>query len=490
MKTALQPNDTFNTIRMSAVDEAAKRMREAGQPEPVINNFKRLHEQVISGQTGIIHEKDIAPVGEIAILEQLRKDDLYLRTGMQHLDQVAIVRLNGGLGSSMGMPNAKSLLAVRGALTFNDLMISQLSRLNEDTGHDIPLIHMTSFRTDYDIQAVMNSANYANPGGLPYTFTQHKHPKLYLDDLSVAKEANEEHNWNPPGHGDIYASLLATGIAQKLISAGKRYVFVANSDNLGATVAPEILGYMIHHRCDFLMETCERTSSDRKGGHLARRVDNGRLLLREVAQAPTDDKGEVIPEFQDISKYNQFNTNSIWLDLNKVIQIAELHNGCIPLPLIRNVKPVNTEDRTSRKAIQIETAMGAAIEVFTNAQAIQVSRDRFMPVKTTNDLLLVMSDRYEVSPSGHLVLKGQLKTAQAPSINLEQTFFGMIADFQERVLVCPSLREASSLKVTGDWLFDAPVNIVGDVHLNGIIGVQHRVSLLGLTDLSGEIASL
>jgi UTP--glucose-1-phosphate uridylyltransferase len=336
----------------------------------------------------------------------------------------------------------------------------------------------------------MNEANYTNPSGIPYTFTQHKHPKLYLDDLSVTRETNDEHNWNPPGHGDIYASLLATGIAQKLLSAGKRYIFVANSDNLGATVAPEILGYMIHNHFDFLMETCQRTAADRKGGHLARRVDNGRLLLREVAQAPTDDNGEVIREFQDISKYSQFNTNSIWLDLEKAIKIAELHNGCIPLPLIRNIKPVNTEDRTSRKAVQIETAMGAAIEVFTNSQAIQVPRDRFMPVKTVNDLLLIMSDRYRVSPDGHLVLEDQLTNNQPPRIDLDQAFFGMISDFQGRVLICPSLRSASSLKVTGDWLFDASVNIVGDVHLNGRLGSQHRISELGTTDLTGEITPL
>lgn len=180
-------------------------MREAGQPEPVINHFKRLHDEVNRGHTGIIQEKDIEPVGEVATLDQIRKEGIYLALGMKNLNQVAVIRLNGGLGSSMGMPNAKSLLPVKGNLTFNDLTIRQLSHLREDTGHEIPLLQMTSFRTDADIQRVMNEANYTNPSGIPYTFTQHKHPKLYLDDLSVTRETNDEHNWNPPGHGDIYA---------------------------------------------------------------------------------------------------------------------------------------------------------------------------------------------------------------------------------------------------------------------------------------------
>jgi UTP--glucose-1-phosphate uridylyltransferase len=456
------------------LESACARMREAELPHAVVENYRRLLKQVLHGDTGIIEEDQIEPVGHVDTLAGIRADDVYLKTGQAALSELAVIRLNGGLGSSMGMPNAKSLLTIRDNLTFNDLMIEQLRHLQGETGHRIPLIHMTSFRTDGDIRQVMAAAGYANPAELPSTFQQHKHLKIYADDFSPAGEPTSDHNWNPPGHGDIYAALLATGIADKLLQAGKRYLFVANSDNLGATVAPEILGYMIHNHCPFLMETCRRTDADKKGGHLAKDKQTGNLILREVAQAPTLD-GQVISAFSDIERYSQFNTNSIWLDLKRVVDMAKLHNGCIPLPLIRNLKPVNTEDPSSRKAIQIETAMGAAIGVFGGARALEVPRDRFMPVKTNNELLLLMSDVYDIVGGGQVVVREELRGKPLPRIQLDHQFFGMIRDFNQRVIFCPSLEEASTLTVRGNWRFDRPVRIKGEVILEGLPDVENRI---------------
>lgn len=459
---------------VSPLEAALKRMYADGLPHPVVKNYARLFEQVVKGDTGIITEDSLDPIGTIDTLEDIQGDEIYRAIGLRSVGQLAVIRLNGGLGSSMGMPNAKSLLPIRGNLTFNDLMIEQLKDLSTRTGHQIPLIHMTSFRTDEDITRVMRDAEYANPAGLPSTFQQHRHLKIYADTFSAANEADDTLNWNPPGHGDIYAALLATGIAENLLKAGKRYIFVANSDNLGATVTPEILGYLVHNHCPFLMETCERTEADKKGGHLARDKRTGQLVLREVAQAPTV-QGQVVPEFSDITRYNQFNTNSIWLDLEHVVKMARLHDGCIPLPLIRNIKPVNTEDPTSRKAIQIETAMGAAIGVFGGARALQVPRERFMPVKTNNDLLLVRSDWYEVGEGGRILVHRECVDKPTPRIQLDAKYYGMIRDFSERVLVAPSLRSAESLTVIGDWIFEQPVEIRGSVTLRGRPGVTNRL---------------
>jgi UTP--glucose-1-phosphate uridylyltransferase len=449
-------------------------MYEDGMPEAVVKNYARLFEQVIQGDTGIIEEASIEPVGALDTLEQIQGAEIYRTVGLRALGQLAVIRLNGGLGSSMGMPNAKSLLPIRGALTFNDLMIEQLKELNTITGHEIPLIHMTSFRTDADITRVMRDAEYANPKGLPSTFQQHRHLKIYADTFAAASESDDSRNWNPPGHGDIYAALLATGIAENLLRAGKRYIFVANSDNLGATVTPDILGYLVHNHRPFLMETCKRTDADKKGGHLARDKQTGQLILREVAQAPMAN-GQVAPEFSDTARYDQFNTNSIWLDLEHVVKMARLHDGCIPLPLIRNVKPVNTEDPTSRKAIQIETAMGAAIGVFGAACALQVPRERLLPVKTNNDLLLLRSDWYDIAKGGRIVTRPECANKATPHIQLDTKHYGMIRDFSERVLVPPSLRAAESLTVIGDWIFDRPVEIRGAVTLRGRLGVRNRI---------------
>lgn len=246
---------------------------------------------------------------------------------------------------------------------------------------------------------------------------------------------------------------------------GKRYLFVANADNLGATVEPAILGYLAKTGAPFLMETAERTKADAKGGHLARRRSNGRLLLRESSQAPTTSGGEIISEFQDVSRYRQFNTNNIWLDLEAVVKVARTHDGTVPLPLISNRKTVNPRDKASRKVIQIETAMGAAIEVFEGSRALQVPRSRFAPVKSNNDLLIVRSDVYELQPDFTMKISPDRKLPGLPLVSLDGSYYGLINDFERRIRVVPSLVNAESLSVVGDVAFSRPVAIVGRVSI-------------------------
>jgi len=213
------------------------------------------------------------------------------------------------------------------------------------------------------------------------------------------------------------------------------------------------------------METAERTKADAKGGHLARRRSNGRLLLRESSQAPTTSGGEIISEFQDVSRYRQFNTNNIWLDLEAVVKVARTHDGTVPLPLISNRKTVNPRDKASRKVIQIETAMGAAIEVFEGSRALQVPRSRFAPVKSNNDLLVVRSDVYELQPDFTMKISPARKLPGLPFVSLDTSHYALIKDFERRVLVVPSLVNAESLTVVGDVVFAHPVAIVGKVSI-------------------------
>jgi UTP--glucose-1-phosphate uridylyltransferase len=211
------------------------------------------------------------------------------------------------------------------------------------------------------------------------------------------------------------------------------------------------------------METAERTKADAKGGHLARRRSNGRLLLRESSQAPTTPSGDVIPEFQDVSRYRQFNTNNIWLDLEAVVRVARTHDGTVPLPLISNRKTVNPRDKASRKVIQIETAMGAAIEVFEGSRALQVPRSRFAPVKSNNDLLVVRSDVYELQPDFTMKISQARKLRGLPLVSLDASHYGLIKDFERRIRVVPSLINAESLTVHGDVTFSHPLVISGAV---------------------------
>jgi UTP--glucose-1-phosphate uridylyltransferase len=445
------------------LQEAVELMQRDGQPGPVIKNFERLFECVLRGETGIIQEEEIEPVLEVDSLESLHASGEAAREGRKLLNNLVVVRLNGGLGTTMGLEKAKSLLTVKNSYSFNDIIALQLRTLGQSTGVAIPLIHMTSFSTDSDVQVMMKTYPDLSPSELPATFQQHRHPKVYADSMSPAKEAIEDFNWNPPGHGDIYASLIATGLAEKLLSMGKRYLFVANADNLGATVEPAILGYMAQTGAPFLMETAERTKADAKGGHLARRRSTGHLLLRESSQAPTTSTGEIIPQFQDVSLYRHFNTNNIWLDLEAVVRVAKSHEGTVPLPLISNRKTVNPRDKSSRKVIQVETAMGAAIEVFEGARALQVPRSRFAPVKSNNDLLVVRSDVYVLNPDYTMTVAPEREAPGLPLVSLDPAHYGLIKDFERRIRVVPSLIHAESLSVQGDVTFSHPVAIVGQV---------------------------
>jgi UTP--glucose-1-phosphate uridylyltransferase len=454
---------------------AAAKMKADGLPLSVIKNFERLFDDVLHGKTGVITEEEIEPVKDIATFADIQSCGNTVADGERLLQSLVVVRLNGGLGTSMGLQRAKSLLPVKNGLTFNDVIARQLQSLRSRYGVTIPLVHMTSFSTDADVKVAMTSYADLSPDDLPISFLQHRHPKIYVDTMMPANEQSDELNWNPPGHGDIYAALIASGLAEKLVKMGKRYAFVANADNLGATVEPAILGYFAKSGAPFLMETAERTAADAKGGHLARRKSTGRLVLRESSQAPTQPGGDIIPEFQDITKYKHFNTNNIWLDLEAVLDVARRHDGSIPLPLISNKKNVNPRDRSSRRVIQIETAMGAAIEVFEGALALQVPRRRFAPVKTNNDLLVVRSDVYVLNEDCTLTVAPERHLQGLPLVTLDSHHYGLIKDFEERIKAVPSLVAAESFAVVGDVVFNHPVQVTGTVRVVAAAGEQRSL---------------
>jgi len=151
-----------------------------------------------------------------------------------------------------------------------------------------------------------------------------------------------------------------------------------------------------------------------------------------------------------------------------------LNEGWTELPLIVNKKPVNPQDLASAEIIQLETAMGAAIGTVEGAGAIEVGRDRFFPVKTTNDLLGVRSDLYEVDQCGVL----QATVEKAPVIDLDPKHYKMMADFDALVRGAPSLRECGRLKVRGPVVFTDEDRLSGEVSLENPGETPRRVSEL------------
>lgn len=434
----------------------ADKMQAAGLSQTFIDNFRYYYDQLVKGATGFITRDEAQPVYELPDYATLSA--AHRRAGAEALTRAVVLKLNGGLGTSMGMDGPKSLLPVKDGLTFLDIIVRQNLHLRTTTGARVPLLLMNSFATRAaSLAALARYPEYTQD--IPHDFLQHMEPKVWKDTLSPATWPDDpEKEWCPPGHGDIYTALVDSGMLQMLLDAGYEYVFVSNADNLGAVLDPAILGFVVETRIPFLMEVAERTAADRKGGHLARNR-HGRLLLRESAQCPPDEEAE----FQDIQRYRYFNTNNLWLNLRALADLLSAQHDILGLPLIRNEKPIDPGDPTTPRVYQLETAMGSAIAIFEGAQALCVPRSRFVPVKKNSDLLVLMSDAYRLNPDYTLALAEELE-GKPPVVTLDDRYYLLHTAMQARFPAgAPSLRRCTRLTVTGDVTFGANVTIVGDV---------------------------
>jgi UTP--glucose-1-phosphate uridylyltransferase len=403
----------------------------------------------------MIPESSIEPLDSPALADADVPDEV----AREAIGTTAVIKLNGGLGTSMGMDRAKSLLEVRGGLSFLDIIVRQVLALRKRYDAPLPLILMDSFRTSDDTLAVLDRYPELAVDGLPLDFLQNKEPKLRTDDLTpVEWPADPDLEWCPPGHGDIYTALRGTGLLDRLIEAGYTQVFVSNSDNLGAVPDPRVAGWFASSGAPFAIEAVRRTPSDRKGGHFATRKADGRIVLRETAQTLDEDKAAL----GDLDRHRFCSTNNLWFDLQAMKDELDRRDGILGLAMIRNTKTVDPSDPESPEVVQIETAMGAAIEVFDGATTIEVTRARFVPVKTTNDLLVLRSDCYELDDDYvlHQVSDG------IPYVDLEPRHYKLVGDFDQRFPGgAPSLRKAKQLVVKGDWTFEEGVTVVGDAVL-------------------------
>ena len=435
---------------------AQQKMADATIAQAAIDVFTAYYRQLEEGVTGFIAEDSIEALVDPDLLSDV---SISTEQAAAALADTVMIKLNGGLGTSMGMDRAKSLLPVRGGQTFLDLIVAQVRAARAAYGVNLPLLFMNSFRTHDDTLAALVRYDGLPVDGLELDFVQSQEPKLRADDLTpVEWPADPTLEWCPPGHGDLYTSLVSSGVLDRLVQLGYRYASVSNSDNLGATPNATIAGWFAASGAPYAAEICRRTAADRKGGHLAIRKSDGRLILRDTAQTASAE----MAYFTDEHRHPYFHTNNLWFDLQALADTLAERHAVLGLPMIKNVKTVDPSDPTSPEVIQIESAMGAAIEVFEGATAIGVGRERFLPVKTTNDLLVLRSDVYEVAPDGRLVRQD----APAPLVDLDSRFYKTIAGFEKRFTEgAPSLKAAQRLKVEGDWTFGAGVSVVGDVVL-------------------------
>ncbi len=430
------------------------KMKNEGLPSPVIDTFAHYYDEVLKGETGLIYGRDIRPVGpsEIETYDKIIK---YGQFGINVFPQTVRIVLNGGLGTSMGLTGAKSLIKIKDGMSFLDIIMRQAEN------SEVALAFMNSFNTHDDTMATLKKLK---PSKFPINFLQHKFPKILQQDYSPASwPKNPKLEWNPPGHGDVYTALLTSGMLESFLANGIIYAFISNSDNLGARLDESLLGYFAKNQFPFMMEVAEKTPADMKGGHLAQHK-NGRLVLREVAQCPEDEKAT----FQDIQRYQYFNTNNIWINL-KALKTLFDRQKIIHLPLILNSKTLDPRDKSSPPVYQVESAMGAAIYLFEGAVAVNVPRTRFYPVKTSNDLLSVRSDCFVYNVDDSLRINPIRLRRNRPGvskIDLDPKYYGKIDDLEKRFRNgIPSLVDCDALTIEGDVLFEKGVKIKGSVRI-------------------------
>ncbi len=439
----------------AGLEAAREKMRRAGVATPAIEVFSHYYSLLESGETGLIPEDSISPMTDVPFLEDVQISDEAAR---EAIGQTVVIKLNGGLGTSMGLDRAKTLLEVRDGMNFLDLIVAQVTAARQAYEARVPLLFMNSFRTEDDTLSHLARYDDLPVAGLPLSFLQNQEPKLRADDLTpVTFAADPTLEWCPPGHGDLYTALEGSGVLDKLLDAGFRYACVSNGDNLGAAPDATIAAWFAQSGAPYAAEVCRRTINDKKGGHLAVRKADGQLILRDTAQTAPEE----MEYFTDEHRHPFFHTNNLWFDLGKLRDTLVERESVLGLPMIRNEKTVDPADGSSTPVIQIESAMGAAIEVFEGATAICVGRERFQPVKTTNELLLLRSDVYDLGDDGRL----KSTSDSSPEVDLDSRYYKKVDGFSTRIPEAPSLRNATRLKVEGDWTFGTGVTVLGAAEL-------------------------
>ena len=437
---------------------AADKMRQAGAHEEAVRAFESAYRGLESGQEAMLPTAELEPAADVPALEELPAAD-----AAEALAAVAVIKLNGGLATTMGLQEPKSLVQAREGRSFLEIIVGQTLALRRRYSVRLPLVLMNSDSTREATERALTHYPEIEHEGLAPDFEQSMIPKLDADSLDpVSWPPAPALEWCPPGHGDVYGALRRSGMLEALLEQGFRYAFISNADNLGAKLDPRIVAHLADGEIPFLMEVVEGTEADRKGGHIAQRRSDDQLVLRETAQTPPDDEAS----FRDFRHWRYYNTNNLWVDLSVLAETLERNQGVLELPLIVNRKTVDPRDKDSTPVIQLESAMGAAIESFAGASLLLVPRTRFVPVKTTDDLLVLRSDVYRLTDDLEVQALPE-RADNLPFVELDPRFYKLIDEFERRFADGPpSLREAERLVVHGDVTFGAGVVVRGAVELD------------------------
>jgi UTP--glucose-1-phosphate uridylyltransferase len=436
----------FNWIEEAIRNKMVARGLAESRVESFLDNVRRMRRQspyIPLDKVSAASDEFIFKIGrdrqQVAELESV---------GKSVLSKVVVIKLNGGRSTTMGGDVPKGVLEAKGGQSYLEIILRQVKAISETWQVDVPLVLMNSFFTHGPTMDVVSRFDVPVK-----TFGQTQVPRLLADTLAPM-ESGTDQDWVPPGHGDVYASLLESGLLERLLAEGYKWAFISNLDNLAASLEPWILGLVATHDLDFLLEVTDRTEADRKGGALV--VRNGHLELLEIAQVDPIRQDE----FMDIARFTVFNTNNVWIDLDALMKV--LVDKSLDLPIIQNYKTVN-----GVVIVQLETAMGAAIGSFPRSKGLNVSRDRFFPTKKIEDLFVLQSDACVLDAMNRLKRNPARPESLPlmPTVTFDNVFLDSPLKISERFEDSSSISlvRANDLKVSGNVFFERDVRIEGNV---------------------------
>uniref|UniRef100_A0A7I4YRQ7 UTP--glucose-1-phosphate uridylyltransferase n=1 Tax=Haemonchus contortus TaxID=6289 RepID=A0A7I4YRQ7_HAECO len=411
--------------------------------------FRRLYKQLLEETPHI----DWNSWKFISDNVQRSYDDLpnFVPTRTDILDRLVVVKLNGGLGTTMGCAGPKSFIKVKKGLSFLDIARQQHEAFNHLHKSSVPLYLMNSFYTDQLTAQELGSDSDVK------TFCQSRCPRIYANTLLPVEQDGSDQEWYPPGHGNIFQSLEMTGVLDELLRQGRDIMFVSNIDNTGATLDLKIAQFACDEAAEYIMECTAKTENDIKGGTL---IDiGGQLMHLEIPQVPP----EHLDEFCSTRTFKIFNTNNIWVNLRAVKQRLDT----ISSEIIVNKKILN-----GRPVIQLETSIGGCIRNFPRAYCVHVDRCRFLPVKKVDDLLAISSNLYTLNDARALQLS---RSRPAPTVELG-SFFQRVDEFHSRFDDYPDMQDLDSLKIEGDVRFEKGVVLKGKVSIVNRASKQQTIS--------------
>lgn len=473
------PVALYSSQQQAALDKLVA-LGKMTKPEATVCNrlFTRFYQQKLS--EGVeLNWADVQPMPKDNVLdiEELTKQHFTPERISEFLEKLVVLKLNGGVGTSMGCSYPKSCIEVKDNLTFLHMTLKQIDFINKRYGTHVPLVLMNSERTDEMTREVIERAKKDLKVDVDvYFFNQPVFPRADEETLlpTTAVSVDNQEFWYPPGHASVLTSFKESGLAEKFSRIGKEWVFISNADNLGATPDGDILGNIITFRdsnaakgseeqkYSFFMETTPKTLLDVKGGTPI--LYKGSTFLLEASQIPKGRENDVY----DIKRFTLFNTANIWINLQDWIA-----GESFDLPIIFNPKTIQG-DKGPARVVQLEMGVGAALSHF-KSKILSVPRRRFIPVKLTCDLLRLQSDLFTFHEDGVV----EPTTSDAPVIVLSKDF-SSVEDYKRRVSGSVSLIRAKRVVLDGDIRLQGPVAFEGEVEI-------HRAGEDGPCFLTGSV---